>query len=407
MALDVRDETLNRAGRTRAMTALTAVRPWYRPPGGRLWVRAVFSIARRATRRPGTIQELSFIHFARWGLITHLPHHGQPRDQLRRPLFMFESNYNGTFDQYIDAFAEVLTTGMTLFWGSSYGWPSPKPVARFKEYIHANEFVADHYYSAYPTATVTMITTALNSQVRHLAFRDRARSLPPAEFGAAFHRFLAEEGRPAPRPAEGRESIFAQLRSWLRPAPPGNRSGRSYYFVCLAPIRAGSGVELARRLGKLQGASPLSRLPDVHFGRWLIIEDLQRWRESGTRLQNQYLLFSACITAPDAEYADALPNRFLDDLLTAVPEADDIWGHCHGYPAGGPMDKRVSYLARGELSTLLFYVGYPDTTVAQVRQALNLREQLLDFAQAHQLDRDPALLKRAYFEESTAWFPSN
>jgi hypothetical protein len=384
------------------MTVFTSVRPWYQPPGGRLWVRAVFWVARRATRRPGTIQALSFIHFARWGLITRLPDHGQPREQLRRPLFMFESNYNGSFDQYIDAFAEILTTGMTLFWGSSYGWPSPRPVARFKEYIHANEFVADHYYSAYPTATVTMITAALDSRKRHLAFRHGARSLAPEEFVAAFRRFLTEEGRPvAPRPAEGPGAMFGRLLSWLRPAPPGNRSSRSYYFVCLAPIKAGREAELARHLATLTSPSPLSRMRDVHFGRWMIIDDLKR-------LRSQYLLFTACITAPDARYADALPNRFLRELLTTIPErADEIWRHCHGYPEGGSIDERVSYLARSELGTLLFYVGYPDTTVAEVREALDLREQLLGFAQKHRSEHDPDLLKKAYFEESRAWFPSN
>ncbi len=94
-------EEPNRHGRTRAMTVFTPIRPWYRPPGGTLWVRMVFWFARRSLRRPNTIQELSFIHFARWGILRRIPDHGQPRERLRQPLLMFQSNYNGTFDQYI------------------------------------------------------------------------------------------------------------------------------------------------------------------------------------------------------------------------------------------------------------------------------------------------------------------
>ena len=105
---------------------------------------------------------------------------------------MFESNYNGTFDQYIDAFSEILTRGMSLIWGNSYGFPGPKPVTPFKAYIRSNEFVADHYYSAYPTATTTMIVSALELMAPHEAFRERARNLTAVEFGDAYRAFLTE-----------------------------------------------------------------------------------------------------------------------------------------------------------------------------------------------------------------------
>lgn len=192
---DVLDESLNHCGRTRAMTAFTMVRPWYRPPGGAFVIRAVFWFSRRSVRRKGasTIDKLSFIHFARWGLIDHLPDVGQPLEQLRQPLFMFESNYNGTFDQYIDSFANILTTGMRLFWGTSYGFPKPKPVTRFMSFIHANEYVAQHYYSAYPTATATMVVDALELDRKHRVFHDAAARMDPEEFVRAFEQFLETE----------------------------------------------------------------------------------------------------------------------------------------------------------------------------------------------------------------------
>ncbi len=93
----------NRHGRARAMTIFSPVRPWYRwPPGGALWLDLVFMVARTQDLvlkvifpgRPGTIRELSFIHFARWIVIRRLPDHGQPRERRRQRLLMFESNYN-------------------------------------------------------------------------------------------------------------------------------------------------------------------------------------------------------------------------------------------------------------------------------------------------------------------------
>jgi hypothetical protein len=182
----------NRHGRARAMTVFTPVQPRYRPPGGVLWLNAVFTFARTFPSRASTIRELSFIHFARWIVIRRLPDHGQPPDRLRQPLLMFESNYNGTFDQYIDAFASILTRGMSAIWGTSYGFPGPQPVAPFKRYIRANEFVADHYYSAYPTATTTMVKSALALRKPLKTFTVRAGTVSPARFCQEYRKFLTE-----------------------------------------------------------------------------------------------------------------------------------------------------------------------------------------------------------------------
>lgn len=183
------------------MTIFSPVRPWYRwPPGGALWLDLVFMVARTQDLvlkvifpgRPGTIRELSFIHFARWIVIRRLPDHGQPRERRRQRLLMFESNYNGTFDQYIDGFSNILTDGMTTIWGTSYGFPGPRPVAPFKAYIRASEFVADHYYSAYPTATTTMIKSALALEEPLRAFTVRAATVSPETFADEYRELLTE-----------------------------------------------------------------------------------------------------------------------------------------------------------------------------------------------------------------------
>jgi hypothetical protein len=183
----------NQHGRARAMTVFSPVKPFLKwPPGGVLWLEGVFGVAKVRPDRNSTLRKLSFIHFARWLIVRRVPDHGQPAERLGPGLLMFESNYNGTFDQYIDAFSEILTRGMSLIWGNSYGFPGPKPVTPFKAYIRANEFVADHYYSAYPTATTTMIVSALELMAPHEAFRERARNLNGVEFGDAYRAFLTE-----------------------------------------------------------------------------------------------------------------------------------------------------------------------------------------------------------------------
>ena len=172
----------------------------------------------------------------------------------------------------------------------------------------------------------------------------------------------------------------------------GSRSGRSYAVTLITPIRRGEEQALAAHLQGLGGPeqSPLAKLPYVHFGRWLVIDQLKLdWPgapPSRPQLRSQYLYFSASVTAPaEGGYAGDMPEAFFRDLATRIPkEADDIWTHCVGYPGAADADAFVRYLAASQIHTSLFYVGYPDVTVDEVRRAVATRKSLIAFALAHQ-----------------------
>jgi hypothetical protein len=181
----------NRHGHARAMTVFSLVKPALSsPPGGVNLLRLVLAIGRR--QRPSVVRELASIHFARLAIIRRFPDHGQPPDTLRQPLLLFESNYNGTFEQYIDDFTDTIPAKMTAFWLTSYGFPGVSPVEWFKQYIRSNEFTADHYYCAYPWATTKIVGSALRLRARHAEFYERARTLSPEHFEREFKAFLAE-----------------------------------------------------------------------------------------------------------------------------------------------------------------------------------------------------------------------
>jgi hypothetical protein len=176
-------------GKATAITVLTPVKwPWT------IWLRAFLWLGQRFPSLTKDLRKLSFIHFARWTIITAPAYNGAPqeREKLNYKYLFFESNFNGTWDQYIDAFSNILPRGMRVIWGSSYGMPGPLPVAPFKRYIRKNEYVASHYYSAYPDATTTTILAAdrVRGQLPELA--KQARSLPPDEFAAAYRSFLTD-----------------------------------------------------------------------------------------------------------------------------------------------------------------------------------------------------------------------
>lgn len=158
-------------------------------PGGRYLQSVVFALGRRGT--PTGVAGLGVIHFARFTVIRKFPYHGQPRDYLRQPLQLFESNYNGSFGSYIDMFVNLIPGRMREFWGTSYGFPLRLPLGAFKRYILANEFPVDHYYARYPDASVEIIKAALKIMQANTDLRQAAPNLAPDEFAHRLRSLVA------------------------------------------------------------------------------------------------------------------------------------------------------------------------------------------------------------------------
>jgi hypothetical protein len=179
----------NHDGQVIAITVFSTIRWW-----GRVFLPVLFLVTRKLPRLTATLRQLSFIHFARWTVIPAPAYNGPPqrKRRWRYPHMYFESNFNGGWEEYIDAFSHILTSGMTAFWGSSYGFPKPLPTGPFKEYIQVNETEADHYYCAYPDATSTMIQRALELEQGLAALTLHAERMDPEAFAAAYRSFLTD-----------------------------------------------------------------------------------------------------------------------------------------------------------------------------------------------------------------------
>jgi hypothetical protein len=178
----------NVAGESTAMTVLSAVKPGWTDR----FLRPVFFMAQRLESGTLPLRKLSFIHYGIWAIIDKIPQNGppQPEEKLNYKYLLFESNFNGTWDQYIDAFSHIVSSRMKLIWGSSYGFPGPVPVEPFKDYIERNEFVADHYYNAYPEGTATLINSSVRLKEAFEAFARESQALGPEEFEDAYSAFI-------------------------------------------------------------------------------------------------------------------------------------------------------------------------------------------------------------------------
>src|SRR3981081_3613539 len=174
----------NIAGKAYAINVLTPMRPW------RSWIQnAIFMIGRVMPSQLSGLLGLKLIHFARWLILrrTQWPDPARQGAQtLGNDYMLFLSNFNGTWDQYIDAFADGIHAGLALFCDASIKYPHSIPISTFKGYIGANQIQTNYYYNATPGAAQRDIKAALRVQreVRELA--DLHRSGEAAAFAHAY-----------------------------------------------------------------------------------------------------------------------------------------------------------------------------------------------------------------------------
>jgi len=176
-------------GKVYAMNAITPMRPW------KTWIlRAFFFILGHVKPLQADLVNLSFIQFARWVVIprARFPFlgKGQQAEDLQYDYLLFFSNFNGTWNQYIDAFSAVLSKGLDLVWRWSEKFPGSVPVTPFKQYIARVQFDTDYYYTSYPQATANDVKAAHVVQDALDDLGSRAASLSPEQFRAEYLQFV-------------------------------------------------------------------------------------------------------------------------------------------------------------------------------------------------------------------------
>lgn len=146
----------NIAGKAYAMNVITPLSKWT------AWIQKLtfwalthikWSLVQNTLRG---LQTLSLIHYARWVILRddqfpHL-HPSQPREKLKYHYMIFSTNFNGSWDQYVDSFSMAISTGLDLFWFKNIKYPCSVPIQPFHHYIKYNQVWTDHYYNAYPMA---------------------------------------------------------------------------------------------------------------------------------------------------------------------------------------------------------------------------------------------------------------
>jgi hypothetical protein len=317
-------------GRANALTVVLPLKWW-----GRRWLVLWFAILRtRRGRRfafERSLDPLRFISAIRWSL---LPPFDPPRFRIlfwRRPQterwqLLFESNFDGDWDEYLDNFGAVMPAPLASIISAGVGYPGLDTRGMFKAYAKAYDITPEHYVSAYPD----------------LAAGDIRQELFARDPSGADRRRIVHDGFGRTEP------------QW------------STFLLPIIPDRVGQTVAAARQFERTDGTSgtPLLASDRVHFGRLAVVD----------RPERSWLLLTMTHAGPIeptlhelvATEAELTPTgersrwRVLLEQTVGVPVPSDGWWDD---------DRIVEHLLQSIPTSQrhrLTYCGYPGTTVAQI-----------------------------------------
>ena len=131
------------------LTVITAVREGH-VDRVRAVLSAIDSYAKRLSP-DGSLIGISTIHFVRWLVI----------DGGRR--LMLVSDYDGSWESYIDEFAEMILSGLEAIWETAEGFPpgGARDLPAFKQFLRGGQVPSEVFFSAYPEETVLNIVDDL------------------------------------------------------------------------------------------------------------------------------------------------------------------------------------------------------------------------------------------------------
>jgi hypothetical protein len=181
----------NIAGKAYAMNVITPMRSYT------AWLnRLFFWLAGLLPRSTAGLQTLSLIHYARWVILKpgDFPRLSpdQPEEDLKYSYMMFFSNFNGSWDQYVDSFSAAIPGGLNKFWTLNIKYPKSVPMLPFHKYITSNQIWTDHYYNAYPMASTNDVKSGQRVKDNLRSFVATVQNARPEEFLEKYNSLLIE-----------------------------------------------------------------------------------------------------------------------------------------------------------------------------------------------------------------------
>lgn len=168
--------------------------------------------------------------------------------------------------------------------------------------------------------------------------------------------------------------------------------GRVTEVTLLTPIRPGlvpgegrtyeqrlaAAVDSVQRRLEQGTPTPISKMPTIHFARWLILRPKQYLQYCDQPPPDDakcrsWLLFCASFDGDMKSYLREFSMFLAEDV-------DRIWRNCIGYPERGSADfeKYWDYAKRHQIVTHGFYSAYPELSVGRIRELQRFRRAFDD-----------------------------
>jgi hypothetical protein len=312
----------------------------------RLFFGGLRALPKRRLAALDDADRLRFIYAIRWSLIPPFEStrwwQRKPRTEQRWHLY-FESNFDGEWDEYLDNFGAVLSTGLTAILRPAMGFAGFGSIALFKAYARQYDYFPSHYYVAYPELTATDIRVHL----------------------AVTHRDQSSSGSPATR--AGAPTADTPSRAQLKARQFGLNEP-SWLTLC-APLRTQSASATRQLLASFADATSPFQCDDVHFARATTIKQSTR----------TWLLVSLTYDRP-SNARNSSAAGIIEVLLSDEQRRGRLATliDCCALGLSGPAsdfdaDHLAELLGRYVVDStlpMLAYCAYPAVSVAQVRHAV-------------------------------------
>jgi hypothetical protein len=319
--------------------------------------------------------ELSFIHFARWTLITSLPAPDGSGDDypLNWPYLLFQASYDGLEEEYLNTFTDVIPWRLVKLFGTCFGFQERvldapgadgRPMApwAFRRFVDANKL---RILAFRPNAAGTV------SAVRQALMIERAERRADRLSGAAleFAQRDVESLAMGPPPANVtlREGIVEPLMRRAR------RSREVTTLTIVAPLASPELDDLGPLFAA--GARPLKDFPPTHFARVALIE--QTMVDVGQPFPDilpvPYLVISCDYDGDLDTYLGAITAR-----RASCDAVDALLSHCAGYPGSDRPRAMRHWLRRHSRRPHYSVAGYPPRSAAEIHDVIRARERVAD-----------------------------
>ena len=157
-----------------------------------IWLKVLMWHARHFKMIKKHIVKFPFMYFLRWAIIHDLPYNGPPqeKEKLRYRYLFFQADFDGPWEEYVDAFAYVIPMDLKVVWGVGPAYPAPPPATTLRKYIARNNFANGHFYCGYPDCSAGTVLSVVDLKRRFEPFAKRAPSLTPEAFQREWLEFV-------------------------------------------------------------------------------------------------------------------------------------------------------------------------------------------------------------------------